>query len=600
MKNFIFKALVFVLLINLVPSVFTISQVQKDNIVYTSILKEQFKDKNGKPLTGKGVVIGDVDSGIDIFSPMFFFADGGDFDWVDVNGDGKFTPGTDGVKINGKVVILRVVKMRDGTGDRLNPNGYLNSDKENYQPDLDFLYADINNNGKRDFGEKDGFTEQDPSYGEQLFITIDANKNNKLDAGEKLVALKTSKVRSLREKNGTIRRRGIDMIKSDVESVDHGTGVAGLILGGHSGVQKIHGFAPDAELVEAKVNYYYTARFVRNFPDLINFVKSEKVNIMLYEDGEWGYEYLDGSSEEEQLADELARSGITVIGAAGNLSTGKMHIQDNISAGVTSSYEFVCPEKVGGQKNDGAFVDIIWKDASNNLSFTVKTPDNNVSPVLKDGPGFYNVGNYNLYFEKSISSRGTVMLKLGVSEKDSGSVKGNWEISVTPEKNTNIDGFLVDISQAWGNISYWKSDKLTPVSTVTFPSTGDSVISIGAYCVNIGWGEKVGDLCTYSGIGPTIGGKRGVDICAPGHVTFTTGTSNSYQQFSGTSSAAPHAVGTAALLLQYNPSLTHSDIKNILINSATTDDFTGTVPNTSWGYGKLNPEGAIKYVMQNF
>ena len=388
MNQNIFKALILVLIINFLPVFHIAAQLQKNDIVYTTILKEQFKDKNGKPLTGKGVVIGDIDSGIDIFSPMFFFADGGEFDWADVNKDGKFTPGVDGVKINGKVIVLNFLKMKDGTGDRLNPNGYLHSVPDSYLPDLDFLYADINNNGKRDFGEKDGFTEQDPTYGEQFFITIDVNKNNILDSGEKIIALKTSKVRSLREKDGTIRRRGIDLIKSDVEGVDHGTGVAGIILGGHYGVQRIHGFAPEAEIVMAKVYYYYTPRFVRNFPELINFVKSEKVNIMLYEDGEWSYEYLDGSSEEEQLADELAREGITVIGASGNLSTGKMHIQDNISAGTTSTYQFVCPEKVTGKKNDGAFVDIMWKDASNKLSFTVKTPDNNVSPVLNDGPDF--------------------------------------------------------------------------------------------------------------------------------------------------------------------------------------------------------------------
>ena len=33
--------------------------------------------------------------------------------------------------------IIRVIKMRDGTGDRANLNGYLNSDKDNYQPDFE-------------------------------------------------------------------------------------------------------------------------------------------------------------------------------------------------------------------------------------------------------------------------------------------------------------------------------------------------------------------------------------------------------------------------------------------------------------------------------
>ena len=122
-------------------------------------------------------------------------------------------------------------------------------------------------------------------------------------------------------------------------------------------------------------------------------------------------------------------------------------------------------------------------------------------------------------------------------------------------------------------------------------------MAIGAYVFNVGWMDQVGDLASYSSKGYNITGKLGVDITGPGHSTFSTEKNNSYQIFSGTSSAAPHVVGTAALLLQYDPSLTHEKVRMILLNSARKDNFTGDVPNPEWGYGKLNMEGAIQYLM---
>jgi len=165
----------------------------------------------------------------------------------------------------------------------------------------------------------------------------------------------------------------------------------------------------------------------------------------------------------------------------------------------------------------------------------------------------------------------------------------------------SIDGFLVDVTQSWSGSTHWTNKNLiTDDGTITFPSSADSLIAVGAYTVNFAFGpdDKLNDLCYYSGRGYNINGKMGIDICAPGHSTFTVSTDNSYTLFSGTSSAAPHVTGTVILMLQYDPTLTQSQIKNILRATATVDEFTGKVPNTNWGYGKLNPEAAIKYLMK--
>jgi Subtilase family. len=252
-----------ILLILLFP-VLIYAQSPFGEIVVTTRLSETYYDKNGNILTGKGVVVGDVDSGVDVFHPMFFFADGGKYEWIDVESDGKFTQGIDGIDFNGNNVIdaneqLRILKMRDETWGMLGPSS------ASFTIDKDFLYLDANGNGYRDYGPKSGFKESDPTYGELLFIAIDENDNKRLDVQETLIALKTSKIRAVREKDGNIRRRGIDLIETEPDSVSHGTGVAGIVMGGHYGVQRIHGIAPDAEMVFANIKYEYTPRFVRIF-----------------------------------------------------------------------------------------------------------------------------------------------------------------------------------------------------------------------------------------------------------------------------------------------------------------------------------------------
>lgn len=568
----------------------------------STVLKEKFTDKNGAPLTGKGVLIGDVDSGVDIFHPMFFFADGGDFNFVDVDGDGKLTPGTDGIDKNSNGTIdndevIRYQEIRDNTWGMLSSMG---QNPNKYNPEFDFLYIDVNGNKKRDFGPKAGFSENDPTYGEQYFISIDANKNGIIETGEKLTALKTSKIRAVRQRDDVIRRRGIDLIMTEEDKNGHGTGVAGLIIGGHYGVQKIHGIAPDAEMVVSSIRYDYTPRFVRNFTDLVGFCKDEKVNILLFEDGEWMWEFMDGSSPEEEMVNQMARDGVTIIGGAGNMSGGNMVLIDKLKSGKSVTYTASCSGKPDEDvtKNDGVFFSFLWRDPASNIKFEVETPDGKSTGELTEGSGILKTGQYKIFYSREVSPKGTVMMKFGASTQDSDIVRGKFKIKVTSDKDQEIRGYVVDVTQSWsGNARWINSNAITDESNICFPSTADSCMAIGAFVFNVGWMDVVGDLASYSSKGYNITGKLGVDITGPGHSTFSTEKNNSYQIFSGTSSAAPHVVGTAALLLQYDPSLTHEQVRKILLNSAKKDNFTGNVPNADWGYGKLDIEGAVKYLM---
>ena len=62
---------------------------------------------------------------------------------------------------------------------------------------------------------------------------------------------------------------------------------------------------------------------------------------------------------------------------------------------------------------------------------------------------------------------------------------------------------------------------------------------------------------------------------------------------SGTSFATPHVTGICALLFEVDPTLTHEEIKNILISTATSDTISAPVPNNIWGYGRANAVDAV-------
>ncbi|TAD86200.1 MAG: hypothetical protein EA000_08305, partial [Oscillatoriales cyanobacterium] len=85
-------------------------------------------------------------------------------------------------------------------------------------------------------------------------------------------------------------------------------------------------------------------------------------------------------------------------------------------------------------------------------------------------------------------------------------------------------------------------------------------------------------------------GNNSVDLGAPGQSILSTIPGNQYGFKSGTSMAAPHVAGAAALLLAQNPSLSVTQLKNILMR--TTDPLLPLIGFTVSG-GRLNIRRAL-------
>ena len=151
-------------------------------------------------------------------------------------------------------------------------------------------------------------------------------------------------------------------------------------------------------------------------------------------------------------------------------------------------------------------------------------------------------------------------------------------------------------------------------------SPADSVqgIAVGAFTVRNTWTNVNGDtvkeddpvnqIAYFSSTGPTRDDRTKPDITAPGSLIISSLSSKAKTEFPvedivddgvhaifrGTSFSAPHITSAVALFLQIDSQLEPYKIVDFLQASADSDSFTGVVPNTIWGFGKVNILEALR------
>lgn len=129
--------------------------------------------------------------------------------------------------------------------------------------------------------------------------------------------------------------------------------------------------------------------------------------------------------------------------------------------------------------------------------------------------------------------------------------------------------------------------------------------------------EPLGDIAFFSSPGPRRDGVLKPDIAAPAKVVISARASEGrtweevpwlveedgvHAALFGTSMSAPYVAGVVALLLQLDPRLGPEQVRELLAATARRDDFTrntytgeapGT-PNAQWGHGKLDAARAVR------
>lgn len=185
-------------------------------------------------------------------------------------------------------------------------------------------------------------------------------------------------------------------------------------------------------------------------------------------------------------------------------------------------------------------------------------------------------------------------------------LKPGGDITKAPSIINNSWG-TTDGKNAWyaQYIDAWRAAGILPVFSAGNMEPGEnepvasSIVSPASYAKSFAVAavDRSGKRGYFSKLGPSpIKGVTGPkpEISAPG-VDIRSSIRGGYGYMNGTSMAAPHVTGAAALIKSAKPTLSDADIQNLLEETATslTDSDYPSVPNMAYGYGCIDVYDAV-------
>lgn len=209
--------------------------------------------------------------------------------------------------------------------------------------------------------------------------------------------------------------------------------------------------------------------------------------------------------------------------------------------------------------------------------------------ALNNGIGTVGVApNADIYAVKVLDGAGFGMASFIISGIEWAMGNGTDIISMSIESAENNPALLEAINAANNSgillVAAGGNDR-TGSGTVKYPAAYDAVIAVTAI-------DQNGQKASFSPIDPRI------EISAPGVNVLSTVIGGGYGTRSGTSMAAPHASGAAALILSSNfPDVNgdgnrdHTDVREIIRNSAF--DVGDPGHDNIYGYGLLDASNAV-------
>ena len=257
---------------------------------------------------------------------------------------------------------------------------------------------------------------------------------------------------------------------------------------------------------------------------------------------------------------------------------------------------------------------VAWSTTTGNRNIIIAILDTGVDsthpdllPKLVPGWNIYNNNSdTNDVYQHGTSVAGTAA---AASNNSLGVASIAWDCPIMPIRVTGTDGFATYSALANGLI--WAADHGARVANLSFKASNSSTVaSAASYFQNKGGvviagagNEAFFDSSADNPYILTVGATdsndlitawtntgNNIDLTAPG-IVFTTYPGGTYGNASGTSISAPVVAGVAAMVLSVNPSLTGSQVQNILKQSA--DDLGPAGWDVSYGWGRVNVGRAV-------
>jgi subtilisin family serine protease len=400
------------------------------------------------------------------------------------------------------------------------------------------------------------------------------------------------------------------------DTFGHGTHVASIAASSGAASGNYRGIAPGASLIVVKSGAplcggdswtFDENAIINGLQYLVDRARALRMRLVVNLSFGGNIGSHDDTSPLELVLDDLSAQGVVVTVAAGNEAGTQVHATGSLSLANSSRLGW---GPIGQAHN--ATVDV-WYPSNRTISATLVTPSGEAVP----GPTRSN-GTKTADGLVAILSATTAKgkeLTVSVVTNDTLQTSG-WNVvlnAMDDGPNLRWDAWVDSDSCSSPAALFLSGDgyKIDASGTVTVPGTAGGVITVGAYVSKNSWvnslGKKVsaeaytvGEIADFSSRGPTRDGRTKPDVSAPGLFIAAARSSDVPQSkndpdqyhrvLAGTSMAAPHIAGVAALMLQYRPELTSQEVRSLLVEGANLDDFTGFIDasggSNMWGWGK--------------